>query len=311
MYKTIKPGSTATKIKREGFYLSGKAKRNIVGWIILFPTVFLLLIFTYRTMLIGIRLSFFETKGFEAVRFVGLENYRAVLKDSLFMKALNNMWKYEFWSILMMITPFVMAIAVNEVFRGKAFFRFALYFPVIVPGVITSLLWTIVYNPGAGGLLNMLLGKIGIEPVSWLQDPDLVIPSIIVSCSWKFGGTMIYYLAALQSVSNDLYEAAELDGAGIGGKFRYITLPHLLPLVGLMFIMNFMGTFQLFDQPLAMTNGGPNYASLSLGMLTYNYAFSYLQIGRSAATSVLMSIIITSLTLIYFILQRRMKKSGV
>lgn len=284
-------------------------QKNVIGWIIFLPTILYMIIFSYRNIFMGIGMSFFETKGFEVIKFIGFGNYKKVLADDLFWKALRNMFVYEFWSILAMFPPFLMAICVNEVFRGKSFFKFALYFPVVVPGLITSLMWNIFLNPGQGGLLNMFLGLFGISPLSWLQDPNLVIPSIIATCAWRCGGTMIYYLAALQSLSPDLYEAAELDGAGIKTRFTNITLPQLLPLIGLLFIMNFIGTFQLFDQPLAMTNGGPNYASLSLGMLTFNYAFSYLQIGRSTATSTLMSIVVTSCTLLYYGLQR-MGKDG-
>ena len=114
----------------------------------------------------------FETQGFEAVKFVGLQNYKDVITDSLFLKSVLNSAMYCFWSVLIGgFTPLIIATMLNEVVRGKTFFRFATYFPCIIPGIVTSIMWKILFQPDANGFLNMLLGKMGIEPLQWLQNP--------------------------------------------------------------------------------------------------------------------------------------------
>jgi len=151
------------------------------------------------------------------------------------------------------------------------------------------------------GFLNMILAKVGIGPLSWLQDAKMTIPLITATMTWgAFGSTTIVYLANLQSVDHALYEAAEIDGCTFWGKLRYVTIPHVSGLFRMMIIMQIMGVFKVFQQPLAMTGGGPSNASISLMMAAYNYAFSYMEVGKSTAVGMITAIILCALSIVYF-----------
>lgn len=282
--------------------------RDAIGWLLLLPSLFCFTIFIWQPLISGIKMSFFDTKGFETTEFIGLENYIKILSDSGFVNALTNTIKYALWSIVIgLFVPVVVAIVLNEVIHAKGFFRFSTYFPCMVPSIVTSVMWLIMLDPGAGGLLNHILSIFGFEPSQWLQNSEMTIPIIVATMTWGgFGSTTILYLADLQGVNTELYEVIEIDGGGIFTKLRTITLPHMSGMIKMMFIMQIINVFKVFQQPLAMTGGGPNNASISLSLVAYNYAFSSMEVGKSVATSVITGLMILMFTLIYM----RLKKSN-
>lgn len=279
-----------------------KVIHNIVGWLMMLPALICFYVFVIQPLFVGIYMSFFETKGFETVRFIGLQNYKDVIADSLFIKTVANTFLYTIWSVLIGgFTPLIIAIMLNEVVRGKGFFRFAVYFPCIIPGIVTAIMWKILFQPDMNGFLNMILSIFGAGPFQWLQDTRMTIPLIVSAMTWGgFGSTAIIYLADLQSVDHALYEAAEMDGASFFQKLKCVTIPHVSGLFRMLLIMQIMGVFKIFQEPLAMTGGGPANASTSLMMTAYNYAFSYMQVGRSTAVSVITAIILGIFSIIYF-----------
>ena len=155
----------------------------------------------------------------------------------------------------------------------------------------------------------MLLYKFGIDPMIWLNNKNIVIPLILVSMTWNsFGRTMIMYLSTLQSVNQELYEASRLDGAGIFGRIRYVLFPHMRGIILLMLVNQIIGVFNITEQPLTMTGGGPNGASMSLGLTNYFYAFKYSQYGKSLALGVVIFLILSVLTFMYFRLDKRVNE---
>lgn len=297
-------GTTVAKksSQRQKRIIPEKIKRNILGWLMMSMGIICFLVFIIQPIIVGTYMSFFKTKGFEAIEFIGLQNYRDVITDSLFIKTVFNSCKYTFWSLLIGgFTPLIVAIMLNEVFRAKGFFRFAVYFPCVIPGIVTAIMWKVLFQPDMNGFLNMLLAQVGIAPLKWLQDVRLTIPLITATMTWgAFGSTTLIYLARLQSVDTSLYEAAELDGSGFFGKIRYVTMPHVSGLLKMMLIMQIMNVFKVFQQPLAMTGGGPANESISLMMTAYNYAFAYMEVGRSTAVGMITSLILCIFSLIYF-----------
>lgn len=282
--------------------INHKIIHNIVGWLMMLPALICFYVFVIQPLFAGIYMSFFETKGFETVRFIGLQNYKDVVTDSLFIKTAANTFLYTIWSIVIGgCTPLIIAIMLNEVVRGKGFFRFSVYFPCIIPGIVTAIMWKILFQPNMNGFLNMILNTFGAGPLQWLQNTRMTIPLIICTMTWgSFGGTTIIYLADLQSVDHALYEAAEIDGASFFQKLKCVTIPHVSGLFRMLLIMQIMGVFKIFQEPLAMTGGGPANASTSLMMTAYNYAFSYMQVGRSTAVGVITAIILGILSIVYF-----------
>ncbi len=276
-------------------------KKDGPAWLILMPFLITGIIFCWEPLLSGIRISFFDTRGFETTEFIGLQNYKDVITDSVFLTAMANTFKYTLWSIVLgLFTPVFISLVLNELVHGKSFFRFATYFPCIVPGVVTSVMWLLMFYPGDGGILNYIRSFMGLPALQWLNDPSMTIMLIVITMTWGgAGSTAILYLADLQSVNTDLYEAVSLDGGGIWRKFIHITLPHMSGMIKMMFVMQIISVFQVFQQPLTMTGGGPNNASITLAMVSYDYAFATVEMGKSTATSVIMALMLLVFTVLY------------
>lgn len=161
--------------------------------------------------------------------------------------------------------PIVVAIMLNELVHFRGTFKVLMYLPVIIPGLAVSLIWYFFYQPGEAGVLNQIILNLGGQARMWLQNAKETIPLIVASMTWRgFGSTVIFYLAALQGINQELYEAAMMDGAGILKRITTITLPHMSSVALLMLVKQIIGIFQISQEPLAMTGGGPNGASLWL-----------------------------------------------
>ena len=298
----------ATALKRHK--LKQEFLSDLGAWMLMLPSLLAMVIFSLRPLWMSMIYSTFEMHGFEPVRFIGLANFKSVIGDLLFNTALLNTVKYVFWSLIIgFLPPIILAILLNEVTVFKGGFRFLTYFPTIVPGMVASLLFVFLYYPDSSGLLNMLLGMIGVEPKIWLDNKNLTIMLIIVSASWTgIGGTALYYLAALQGVSRELYEAAMIDGAGIFTRLRKIMLPQLIPIFMLFLVRQMIAVFGIMQEPLVMTGGGPDNASLSIGLLTYQYTFTYGYTDKGLALGVIQFLLGLVMTVFYIFLDRRLNK---
>ncbi len=282
-------------------------RRNLGAWALMIPSLFCFILLVWKPLIEGVVLSFFKTQGYDAVQFIGLDNYRAVISNSEFKAAFFNTFSYTFWSLIIgFLLPLVVAVFLNEIVHWNSFFKVSFYFPTMVPGVAAALLWYFMFNPGQGGILNNILTHMHLPTSQWLQNPNLTIILIVFTMTWRgFGGTVLIYLASLQSVNRELYEAASLDGAGFWKKLTRITLPAISNIVFLMLIMQIIGVFQVMNEPLTMTEGGPNNASLTLMLQSYYYAFRYFQAGRSMAVGTITFLILAVLTVVYQIVSKR------
>jgi multiple sugar transport system permease protein len=282
------------------YRLKKNVKRDISGWAILIPSLILFGFFIWQPLGFGIVLSFCETIGFRIKGFVGLTNYIEIFRDDVFIKALVNTAYYALWSLLTgYLVPIVIAVILNEITHLKSFFRFSIYFPNMVPAVATLMLWQFLFDPGQG-LLNGLRASLGMAPSEWLQNVHLTIPLLILTLTWRSAGaTAIIYIASLQGINQELYEAASLDGAGILKKLKYITIPGLFNIARLMLILQVIFVFQILYEPLIMTGGGPNNASLSMMLLNWNYAFRDVAASKASAIGVIVTLILILLTSVY------------
>ena len=255
----------------------------------------------------GFYYSLFKLRGFAPIEFVGLENYVKVLSDTEFLRTLKNTVQYVLWEFLLaFIPPILIAVMLNEVRRGHKILKFAIYFPTIVPGIVTAMMWRVMYQPDASGLINNFLGRAGIEPQQFLNSSSQVIFWICVSMAWNsLGGNMIYYLAGLQGINTELYEAASIEGAGVFRRAWHITIPSISGIILLFIIRGVINVFQTMERPLTMTDGGPNGASLSLGLQAYRYAFENYKIEYALAMGVIQFIILVAFTIFYFFLQNK------
>lgn len=271
------------------------------GWVFIIPSFILFAFFVWEPMLYGVVLSFSKLRAFDIVGFAGLENYRYVFSHPYFAKALLNTVQYAFWSLIIgYLVPIIVAIILNEVVHAQRFFKFVAYFPALVPAVAALLMWQFLLTPGQEGIINSILSQLGIAPLQFLQNPNWTIPLLIMTLTWKSAGsTTMVYLASLQGINGELYEAASLDGAGVWSKLRYITLPGIFNTARLMLIMQIISIFQILYEPMVMTGGGPNNASISLMYLSYQFAFDKIQFNYAAVVGIVVSVILLILTAIY------------
>ncbi len=283
------------------------SKKSIVPYILLLPSVLLLYYTVWRPMCTGIIWSFFEMKGYTPGEFVGFDNYIRVLTDFQFLTTLKNTVFYVVYSLLFgFVLPIILAIFLNELVHMNGFIKVSIYMPSIMPSIAVSMLWLLIFYPNSGGLLNTILMKFGLSEQQWLQNPSWTIALIIISVTWKgFGSTTIMYLASLQGISQELYEAAVIDGAGFLRRIFTITIPQIYGVIILFLIRQIISVVQIMEQPFAMTDGGPNNASMSLAMQGYRYAFVYFKTDSALAVGVITFLLLIGFTVLYFFLNKR------
>ena len=292
---------------------AGFLQRDLSAWILLLPMLVCVYYFVLRPQLLSIYWSFHKMVRYEAQEFVGLQNYITVLTRPDFLQTVKNTVLYVIYSMAIGFPlPFLLALVMNELVHFRKTTRLLVYVPSIMPAMAISLLWTFIYNPAPGGLLNMILGNFGIEPYQWLQDSRFTILWIIVSMTWNgCGGTALYYFASMQGINRELYEAALIDGAGYWRRVGIVTLPHMYGMLILFGIRQIIGVFNTMEQVLQMTGGGPNNASITLGLLNYRYAFD--SGGKNAqyalALGVMMFVVLSVFAVIYFKMDKKIQEN--
>jgi multiple sugar transport system permease protein len=241
------------------------------------------------------------------VRFVGFDNYAELGRNPLFWAALRNTFYFVLvGGPLSVVVSLGAALLVNaRLARWKSFFRTAYFAPVVTTLVAVAIVWRFLYHPSYGPI-NYLLGRVGIGPIDWLGDPNWAMPAIIVLAVWKnFGYNMLIFIAGLQNIPDDLYDAADLDGANWWHRFRHVTLPMLGPTFLFVGVVTMIGYFQLFAEPYVMTQGGPLKSTLSVVLLMYEEGFRWWRIGNAAAIAFVLFVIMLALTLLQFRLRPR------
>jgi multiple sugar transport system permease protein len=244
-------------------------------------------------ILFAVILVFVQWDLVTAPAFAGLDNVRMLAHDSRFWRAVAN--TFVFLSIhvpLQIATALALAIALNRQLALRSFWRAAFFLPVVISGAVVAILWSNLYATDVG-LINRLLIKIGLAPVPWLTDPATAMPAIAVMVTWKnVGFYVIIYLAGLQYIPRSCVEAIEIDGASAWQRFRYLTLPSLLPQTILVVTLSTINGFQLFIEPYVMTGGGPLRRTYSVVLYLYTNAFSYQKMGYAATIGVALALII-------------------
>ncbi|WP_338872291.1 sugar ABC transporter permease [Spirosoma sp. SC4-14] len=271
-------------------------------YLLVSPYILHFLVFVAFPVVFSIVLTFHRWNIISPMQYVGLANYEHLLNDRLFWQAVWNTLRF-----LMVHIPLQIAIALtlaellNRTIRGVAFFRAAFFLPVIISGVVVTILWQQLLSFNSG-VLNRMLTALALGRIAWLDDPDIAMYSIAVMATWKNVGLYtILFLVGLQSVPIQYYEAAELEGATRWQQFRYITFPMINPTIFTVVVLSTIGGFSLFVEPYIMTEGGPMNTTLSAVMYIYKQAFQYYHMGYSATLGFCFALII----LFVVIIQRR------
>ena len=291
----------------------GRGLRTGGSWmtlLIVLPGVALFALFSWWPILRGLVIAFQKT-NLITTSWVGIENFQRVLADPLLGQALGNTALYAFLALVIGFpVPLVSAVLMAEMRRARKFASVLVFIPVIIPPVVSLLLWKVFYDPSSRGLFNTIFGVFGIDPLPWLQSPSTAMFSIILVATWgTFGSATIIYVATLLSIDTQLYEAAEIDGASILRRLWHITLPQMRGTILLLLLLQIIGTFQVFTEPYLLTGGGPNNSTVTLLMLVYRYAFIYGNFGQAAALSLMLAIALSVFAALYLYLSRKWSRS--
>ena len=282
------------------------------GRLFLLPALGLIAVFFVLPVLGGLALSFTDFDIYavgnpKLIRFVGFHNYAAALGSHDFWSAMRNtLYFVVVGGPLSVIVSLVAAMLLNaRTVKLRSVFRTVYFAPVVTTLVAVAVVWRYLYHPHYG-FVNQFLGLVGIDPIDWLGNPTWSMPAIVLLSVWKnFGYNMLIFLAGLQTISDELYEAAAIDGAGAWARFRHVTLPGLAPTFLFVGVTTMINQFQLFAEPYVMTQGGPLGATRSIVLLMYEEGFRWWRMGMGAAIAFLLLLITLAGALVQIRLQRR------
>ncbi len=275
--------------------------RKTIPYFLIAPIVVIFAVFMVYPICRSLYLSFFELVS-GSYEFVGFQNYVTLFKDETFWKSLFNTFIFLIVQVPVMIGgALLIAVAIEQKFiKGRAFFRTTIFLPSVTALVAYALVFKVLLN-GDHGLINYVIELFGGKGINWFYEEWPARFAIIISITWRWlGYNMIILMAGIQSISNDLMEAAEIDGATFWDKLFYITIPMIKPIILFCTITSTIGTLQLFDEPYILTAGGPNYATITMGQYLYDNGFRYLKFGYASALGYVMTVIIALLSVFQF-----------
>jgi multiple sugar transport system permease protein len=289
-------------------------QRSLAGWMFAGPALVLILVFFIGPVAAGLALSFTDFDLYALadprnLRFAGLANYAYVLKLPLFWQSLVNTLYFVVVGVPLSIAMSLLCAVLlqSPLARFKPFFRTSLFSPVVTTIVAVAVIWRYLLHTRYG-LVNAALGAVGIAPIDWLGDPHWSMPAIILFAMWKnFGANMIIFVAALQTIPDDVYEAARIDGASRVRQFFDVTLPMLGPTVLMVALLTTAGYFQLFAEPYVMTQGGPLQSTVSVLYLMYEEGFRWWNLGKASAVAFVLFVLMVGVTQVMLRLGRRIE----
>lgn len=285
-------------------------RKNWTAYLFIAPGLIHFAIFTMFAVGFAFYISFHEWNIIQPDKpYVGLDNYIKLFRDPRFLRAVKNTLTFMVGVPLNLLTGLFVALLLNTKVRGQAIYRTFFYIPVVTPLVVSSIIWKWVYQ-GDYGLLNYYLLQLGLidHKIVWLANPDLALPALIVMGIWMgTGSTMVIYLAGLQSIPEEMYDAAKVDGANGLQRLLYITIPLLRPTTFFLFITSVIGTFQIFTEVYIMTNGGPLNRTTTIGYYLYTNAFRELEMGYATA----MAFVLFAMIFVFTVIQWKYTRGDV
>lgn len=301
------PGTSRSSPGAASHRRSGRDKETLAAWLFLLPSLVGFVVFTAGPVVAAGVISLLDWNLFSPPTFAGLRNFWRLGEDPTFWSALVNTAYFTFASVpLTIVVSLALALLLNQGLRRVAVFRSLLLLPYATITVAVAFVWIWLYIPH-GGLVNAVLGALGIDGPAWLISDTWAMPALIAMSVWKgFGFGMVVFLAGLQAIPQQLYEAAEIDGTNPWQRFRSVTLPMLSPSLFFVVVTSIIGSFQVFDQALIMTNGGPGSDTTTLVMYIYRTGFENYEQGYAAAQSLVLFAFIVVITAVQFLLQRRL-----
>jgi len=286
------------QISLSRWQLGYESRIKLWGILFILPTILFFMIFKYGPMLWAIYLSFTNYDIVTPPKYIGLANYVNIFKDPIFLQALGNTLIYIVASTAgITVLGLGLALIINTGIKASRFFMSSMFLTNIMPILAVCLVWRFLFHPH--GLVNQLLGPLGLGRIDWLTNSSLALPAIIIVTAWRFAPYfMVVFLAGLLAVPKEIYEAADIDGATAVSRFFRITLPMISPIVFFVVVVSALLCARIFLMPYIITGGGPGGATRVLSMLIYETGFSYLKMGRAAAISVVLFLIMMFFTVL-------------
>ncbi|MER5892639.1 sugar ABC transporter permease [Streptomyces sp. NPDC001876] len=280
-------------------------RENLVAYLFLAAGVLCFALFSWYPIVRGVLLGFQQVTFAEPARWVGLDNFRRLFDDPLFLTAWQNTGYFTLLALVFgFAAPFATAVILNELRHGRPYLRMTVYLPVMLPPIVTMLLWRWFYDPGPG-LFNSALEVLHLPAQQWLESESLAMVSLVLVSTWaNMGTTTLIYLAALGGIPGELYEAAELDGASIRQRLWHVTIPQMRFILMITLLLQIIGTMQVFVEPFVLTGGGPDDATVTVLLLLYRYAFVYNDFGLASAMSTLLFVVLGLFSVVYLRLTR-------
>ena len=286
--------NTLFKPKRLSFW------ESLTAWMFVSPWIIGFILFTGGPILASLILSFTHWDIVNPPQFAGIQNYQDMLQDELFFQSLKVTTIYALVAVpLQIVVGLLIAILLNTKIRLIGLYRTLFYLPAILPVVSVAVMWRWILSRD-WGLINWLLSLLGIQGPGWLSESEWALPALILMSLWGVGAGMLIYLAGLQGIPTDLYEAAKVDGAGMWALFRYVTLPMISPVILFQLVVGLIAAFQVFSQPFIMTQGGPQNATLFYLLHLFRNAFEFFRMGYASALSWVLFVYIAILTALVF-----------
>ncbi len=287
--------------------LTLKSRETLAAYAFLAPFMLFFMVFVVRAVVEAVRMSFYDWHILRPMRpYIGIENYLELLNDDVWWISLQNTIVFTAITVIgTTIVALAAALAVTRPIKGQSFFRVLLYMPSLLSVGAVGLIWVWLLNTQFG-IVNYGLSFLGIRPINWLGDPGLVIPSLsLTTIWWGFGFPMLIFIAGLQGIPDQLYEAARIDGGSDKDLFLHITLPLLRPTILFVTVTGVISHFQVYGQPFIMTTGGPGRSSYSLIFYLYQIAWTAFRMGYGAAVAVCIAVIMAVMTSVQFIVLSR------
>jgi multiple sugar transport system permease protein len=286
--------------------LRRRLSENLTAYGLLSAALIVFGLFSWYPIIRGILLSFQEVNFVDEAKWVGLANFERLFSNPLFATAWRNTLVFTALALVVgFAVPFAAAVLLNELRHARAYFRVAVYLPVMLPPVVVALLWKWFYDPGTG-LFNQGLDAAGLPTSNWLDSSSTAMVSLVIVSTWaNMGSTTLIYLAALQTIPGELYESAELDGAGVWKRLWHVTVPQTRFVLLVLLLLQVVATMQVFTEPFVMTGGGPEDSTVTVLLLLYRYAFVYNDFGSASAMSLLLFVALGIFSAAYLRLTRQ------
>jgi multiple sugar transport system permease protein len=281
-------------------------RRHVTAYGFLSAALVVFAVFSWWPIVRGVVLSFQQVNFVTSPDWVGWENFERLFADPLFAVAWRNTAYFTVLALAIGFgVPFLTAVVLNELRHAKGYFRLLVYLPVMLPPVVTALLWKWFYDPGPG-LFNSVLRGLDLPTSQWLDSSGTSMISLVLVITWaNMGSATLIYLAALQTIPGELYEAADLDGAGLLKKIWHVTIPQTKFVILMLLLLQVVATMQIFTEPFVMTGGGPEESTVTVLLLLYRYAFYYNDFGTASALSLILFAVLGVFSFLYLKITRK------